>query len=204
MITASVRVEEIAPGPLDAFGQERTLPGLGTTRLDRRTVTVFAAIDPESPHIVTHDIETGQLVIELNYELRVRNPEKGDILKSVPIPDAPFNSSLFSPDGSWLVIRGGPSLLVWNARELEGTPPRKVRGEGRGNFTDIAFHPSSRFLAATSNDATVKLYDTRSWELAKTFTWDIGRMRSIAFSPDGMLAAAGSDSGKVVVWDVDL
>lgn len=50
----------------------------------------------------------------------------------------------------------------------------------------------------------MKLYDTETWELAKIFTWDTGRMRSIAFSPDGMLAAAGSDSGKVVVWDVDL
>ena len=61
-----------------------------------------------------------------------------------------------------------------------------------------------RFLAATSNDATVKLYDTSIWALAKTYTWNIGRLRSIAFSPDGLLAAAGSDTGKIVVWDVDL
>ena len=29
-------------------------------------------------------------------------------------------------------------------------------------------------------------------------------MRSIAFGPDGTLAAAGSGTGKVIVWDVDL
>jgi WD40 repeat protein len=50
----------------------------------------------------------------------------------------------------------------------------------------------------------VKLYDTSTWEVARTFTWDIGKMRSIAFSRDGALAAAGSDTGKVVVWDVDV
>ncbi|WP_162672831.1 hypothetical protein [Gemmata massiliana] len=64
--------------------------------------------------------------------------------------------------------------------------------------------PSGKYLAATSNDATVKVYDTTTWELSRTFTWNIGRMRSIAFSPDGALAAAGGDAGKVVVWDVDL
>jgi WD40 repeat protein len=43
-----------------------------------------------------------------------------------------------------------------------------------------------------------------TWEVAHAFDWEIGRLRSIAFSPDGMLAAAGGDKGKIVVWDVDL
>jgi WD40 repeat protein len=94
-------------------------------------------------------------------------------------------------------------LYVYNARNLNGKPTF-VRPHGRHHFTGVAFHPSGRYLAATSNDATVKLYDTNTWEVARTFTWNIGRMRSIAFSPDGALAAAGSDTGKVVVWDVDL
>jgi WD40 repeat protein len=50
----------------------------------------------------------------------------------------------------------------------------------------------------------VKLYDTTSWKVAQAFNWDIGRLRSVAFSPDGMLAAAGGEKGKIVVWDVDL
>ena len=107
------------------------------------------------------------------------------------------------PTGEWLAAVSEVSLSVWSVHDLS-QPPNVIRNEGRKHFTGIAFHPSGRYLAATSNDATVKLYDTATWEVARTFAWDIGRMRSIAFSPDGTLAAAGSDSGKVVVWDVDV
>jgi WD40 repeat protein len=76
--------------------------------------------------------------------------------------------------------------------------------KGPKHFTNLAFHPSGRYLAAASNDTTVTLYETETWKVAKTFAWDVGRLRSVAFSPDGCRAAAGSDKGRVVVWDVDL
>ena len=79
-----------------------------------------------------------------------------------------------------------------------------LSADRRQHFTGLAFHPSGRFLAATSNDNTVKLYDTTTWEMAHAFDWQIGRLRSVAISPDGTLAAAGGDKGKIVVWDFDL
>jgi WD40 repeat protein len=94
-------------------------------------------------------------------------------------------------------------VTVFQANDF-GAKPIKFRNNTSKAFTGLAFHPSGRFLATTSNDGTVKLYDTATWAVAGRFDWDIGRLRSVAFSPDGMLAAAGGDKGKVVVWDVDL
>src|SRR5262249_41935157 len=145
----------------------------------------------------------GKAVVDQVYELQIRDPNTGKISLRIPIPGRTVAQLLFSPDGALFVVRGGPSFLVWNARDLT-QKPKKVKGSSRGNLTGLAFHPSGRYLAATSNDATVKLYDTATWNVEKIYTWEIGRMRSIAFSPDGTLAAAGSDCGKVVVWDVDV
>jgi WD40 repeat protein len=108
-----------------------------------------------------------------------------------------------SPDGRWVAGARYNQAAVWSVADL-ARPPVELQNDSRNNFTDLAFHPSSCFLAVTSNDRTVKLYDTATWAVAKTFTWDIGRMKAVAFSPDGTLAAAGSDTGRVVVWDVDL
>ncbi len=122
--------------------------------------------------------------------------------QSEPLPDCP-DQVVISPDGASLASRTREVIRVYPAGGRWKDIPT-FANDSKKQFTGIAYHPSGKFIAATSNDQTVKLYDTATWELAKTFTWDIGRMRSIAFSPDGTLAAAGSDSGKVVVWDVDV
>jgi WD40 repeat protein len=105
------------------------------------------------------------------------------------------------PNKEWIAFGCGHHVFAQSADD----PDQHVfrANDNTRQFTGVAFHPSGRYLAATSNDETVKLYDTATWQLARTFTWKVGRLRSVAFSPDGTRAAVGSDSGKVVVWDVD-
>lgn len=116
----------------------------------------------------------------------------------------PYNYAeplLFSPDGGQLVGLNDMTLLVWPVPGLGA--PRLVRNDTRKQFTALAYHPSGRNLYATSNDETVHVFDTATWERAGRFTWQLGRLKSVAVSPDGTLAAAGGDRGDVVIWDVD-
>lgn len=133
----------------------------------------------------------------------LRSLATGESLASGNLPNQSASGFALSPDGTLAVVGSERSLFIYRTKNLRAAPRKVLNGTSK-HFTGIAFHPSGRYLAATSNDETVKLYDTTTWEVARTFTWDIGRMRSVAFSPDGTLAAAGSDKGKVVVWDVDV
>jgi WD40 repeat protein len=110
---------------------------------------------------------------------------------------------LCSADGHQLAARGTHRIDLYPLDPADARPVRICNNSQR-YFTGMAFHPSGKYLAATSNDHTVKLYESATGDVIRTFTWNLGRMRSIAFSPDGTLAAAGSDRGKVVVWDVDV
>jgi WD40 repeat protein len=110
---------------------------------------------------------------------------------------------VMSRDRRLIAARQGIWTAVFQADDM-GRAPVVLRNDNRKEFTGLAFHPSGRFLAATSNDKTVKLYDTTTWAVVEAFNWNIGRLRSVAFSPDGMIAAAGGDKGKIVVWDIDL
>ena len=133
----------------------------------------------------------------------VRADATGDVLSTVPVPAAEPTQIRASPDGSSVVVRCGQVFNVWDATDFARRPVR-VANDNRKHFTCVAFHPSGRFLAATSRDETVKLFDARTWEVARTFTWDVGKLHSVCFSPDGTRAAVGSETGKVVVWDVDV
>lgn len=117
---------------------------------------------------------------------------------------------LFSPDSRQLVGFNNMTLLVWQVPERgEIAAPQRIRNTTRKQFTAIAFHPSGRQLYATCNgedsrDATVHIFDTTTWTRVEQFSWQLGNLKAIALSPDGMLAAAGGDRGDIVIWDVDL
>ena len=126
----------------------------------------------------------------------------GDVLASAEHGRANVARVAVSPDGGRVALAAGPSVFVWPA-SLQGKP-RQASDVGRHFVTDLAFHPANRFLVATANDARVRLYDAATLALARTFAWDIGKLKSVAFSADGQLAAAAGEGGRVVVWDVDL
>lgn len=87
--------------------------------------------------------------------------------------------------------------------EKPTSEPLKLTAKNRKHFTAAAFSPDGKLLATTSNDTTVTMWDTTTWQPIRQYGWEIGKLRAVAFAPDGLTCAAGSDTGKVVLFDVD-
>jgi WD40 repeat protein len=136
------------------------------------------------------------------YQLLVLDAATGEPVGVGGYPYFSRHRPRFRPDGRQIVVPHEMSLVVWDTRRLG--KPVLMRNDTRQHFTAAAYHPSGRYLFTTSNDATVTVWDADNWVRVKRFAWDIGRLRSVAVSADGLLAAAGSDRGRVVVWDVDV
>ncbi|MBP3958936.1 hypothetical protein J8F10_27140 [Gemmata sp. G18] len=176
---------------------------IGDTADESGYATDLACL-PGGEHFVSAEYVSGHHYRNSRRRIAIRSRADGSLLRSSPNNVLGYGHRVYGSHVSdALVVQDGIWLRIHSIDDLTA-PQFVVRNDGRKHFTGVAFHPSGRFLAATSNDETVKLYDTTTWEVARTFTWNIGRMRSIAFSPDGTLAAAGGDKGQVVVWDVDL
>ncbi len=67
--------------------------------------------------------------------------------------------------------------------------------------SSVAFSPDGQFLASGSYDKTVRMWDTKSGRLIKTFKGHTEVVNSVAFSSDGKFLVSRGSSRRVMVWD---
>jgi WD40 repeat protein len=118
----------------------------------------------------------------------------------VPLPGLTPGRLTPSPDGTQLVVNTGGSLFVWAVADL-GAGPRKVTF-GKKHCTGVAFHTADGYLLAAGNDGAVRKLDAASWKPVGGYTWKAGKARSVAVAPDGLTAAVGTSTGRVIVFDL--
>ncbi|HEY1186760.1 MAG TPA: WD40 repeat domain-containing protein [Gemmata sp.] len=86
------------------------------------------------------------------------------------------------------------------AEKATAKKPKKPKPEVHA----VAFNPAGTLLAAVGDSGVVTLYDTKAWAVAGAFDWKIGTLRAVCFSADGTRAAVLSETGNIMVWDLDL
>lgn len=112
----------------------------------------------------------------------------------------------FSPDGRTLAAALAGGVQLWDVAEQK---LRVQYQEHRDLVSGIAFSSDGRRLLTCSWDETARLYEMdphtgRPSTLLGSYDWKLGRLFDVAFSADGMLAAAcGHEEPYLVVWDVE-
>jgi WD40 repeat protein len=180
---------------------------------DRLMTTGGVAFSPDGKWLATgHMVRVGEkrryfgyvpggyAVHEYDYVVHIREVATGKIVQSVDGWQQGIRHLMFSPDGKFLAGTAGPRLRIW---DLEGQREVALHKRGSKHFQGLAFTSDGRYLATVSNDETVRVWETNTWQEHTTFTWKIGKLLNIALSPEGLRAAAGSDKGQIVIWDVE-
>lgn len=108
----------------------------------------------------------------------------------------------FTADGRHVIVARHTRLESWSVDEGQMTAASVIMPR----CMDLIVAPcptGNRFLTAGHGDGCVREWELGTMTVVREYDWGIGKLVSVACSPDGTLAAAGSDSGKVVVWDID-
>ncbi|OAQ69818.1 WD-repeat protein [Pochonia chlamydosporia 170] len=156
--------------------------------------------------------------------------KSGTLLRTLPGHDEPVTSLVFSHDAEQLISASkDKTARIW---EISGTSePRTLYGHDKG-VRSIAISDDGKLIASGSDDETVRVWDISRPELEvdqgasdntdpanngnnhKNALADVDGVRvlrgshhsiaCVAFSRDAKLVAAGSDLGKVLLWELSM
>lgn len=130
----------------------------------------------------------------------VLNRASGEVLAAFDSAGNDQKRLAFSPNGQWLAVACGPVLRVYDLSAKAEVAALKA---GKLHFMAAAFSPNGKWLATVSKDRTTRLWEVGAWGDPRTFEWNAGKLLDLAFAPDGATAAVSSDTGKIVIFDVD-
>lgn len=184
------------------FGSMRTYSRVWCERLGDLHRCEVPAADPTGTRIAVAERYEGNDG-RPRQDVTLRDAETGKATVRIPLdPADPVRQLAFTADGARLLVRTD-SRAVQMFDAATGAPAGELVHPRRPYVTAVAVHPYGE-VACARTDGTVTFWDAEAREPIRTLDWKAGKLVSLAFAPDGALAAAGTEDGKVVVWDVDV
>jgi hypothetical protein len=166
------------------------------------TVVWCRPMPPEFKHVAGF-LPDGDRFVTIADMVRMNTFSTGDEQVATRYPAGHASQPQLSPDGRHLGVIGYSSMYLFDTTTL-GKPRRITSSPNYGNFVSFAFHPDGRTLAVIHGGPTlVKMYDVGSLRLVRKYNWKLGPLGCVTFSSDGKQGAAGSQDGRIVVWDID-
>lgn len=86
--------------------------------------------------------------------------------------------------------------------EVENHPVWRVKAHGNVVMS-VAFSPDGKYILSAGEDRIIKLWETATGQLVRTFSGHSKMVTSVVFSPDGKNVLSASWDRSVRLWDVE-
>jgi len=131
----------------------------------------------------------------------LRDGNSGALLRDLgPAGDVMRYRLTFTPDGKTLIGYDEKEITLWDT--ATGAQVGRF-SPGRAKLHGLAVDPSGQRFVTAGGDQTARIWQLADLSQTRALKWAVGKLSSVALSPDGAVTAAGGEKGQVVLWDVD-
>ncbi|KAI1113947.1 WD repeat-containing protein pop3 [Nemania sp. NC0429] len=120
--------------------------------------------------------------------------------RTIQHPDSQVNRLCISPDKRFLAAAGHNSIKLYDIKSTN--PNALLTFEGHtGNITGVAFHCEGKWMVTSSEDGTVKVWETRSGAIQRSYNHG-SAANDVVIHPNQGEIISCDRGGSVRVWDL--
>ncbi|KAI9814952.1 MAG: TOR complex subunit lst8 [Thelocarpon impressellum] len=135
-----------------------------------------------------------------DHTIRFWEALSGICSRTIQHPDSQVNRLCISPDKRFLAAAGRHSVKLYDIKSTN--PSAVLTFEGHtGNITGVGFHCEGKWMVTSSEDNTVKIWDTRSGSIQRNYNCGSPVTDVVIHPNQGELISADRE-GAVRIWDL--
>jgi target of rapamycin complex subunit LST8 len=135
-----------------------------------------------------------------DHKIRFWDATSGLCTKAIGFGDSQVNCVQVSSDKSLLVAGGNPMIQLFDVNTVDERPLITYDGH-TNNVTTVGFQRDQKWLYSSSEDGTVRVWDTRSNNFSRKY--DCGSpVNTVCLHPNQAELISGDQNGTMKVWDL--
>ncbi|KAI1331856.1 WD repeat-containing protein pop3 [Xylariaceae sp. FL0255] len=135
-----------------------------------------------------------------DHTIRFWEALSGICSRTIQHPDSQVNRLCISPDKRYLAAAGHHTVKLYDIKSTNPNPLLTFEGH-TGNITGVAFHCEGKWMVTSSEDGTVKIWETRSGSIQRSYNHG-SAANDVVIHPNQGEIISCDRSGSVRVWDL--
>ncbi|KAG7111531.1 Target of rapamycin complex subunit LST8 like protein [Verticillium longisporum] len=135
-----------------------------------------------------------------DHTIRFWEALSGICSRTIQHPDSQVNRLCISPDKRFLAAAGHHTVKLFDIKSTNPNPLLTFEGH-TGNITGVAFHCEGKWMVTSSEDGTVKIWETRSGQVQRSYSHGCPANDVVIHPNQGEIISCDRN-GSVRVWDL--
>lgn len=120
--------------------------------------------------------------------------------RTIQHSDSQVNRLCISPDKRFLAAAGHTTVKLYDIKSTNPNPVLQFEGH-TNNVTGVGFHCEGKWMVTSSEDGTVKIWDTRTATVQRNYTHG-SPVNDVVIHPNQGELISCDQAGNVRIWDL--